>query len=285
MNEIQKLLAAGPLYQASVVQVADLWALLRHFYARSLRFDTYCPLCKDSTTWQLSYPPFPNDYDGSGPMGVPLFETLKGLLLSMEFRCSRHPTHTARACIHAVALDPNKSGGVITATLTKFGQLPSVADLATSELDQYQKFISKEDLVELKRAVGLAAHGVGIGSFVYLRRIFERLVSEAAARARAHGAAGLERFETLRMEEKLQCLAGYVPPWMVENRKLYGVLSAGLHELTDQTCLNAFPAVKLATIALLEQHAEQARREARAKEAAEQLARVQSVIATPKQEG
>jgi hypothetical protein len=41
MKEIQKLLATGPLYQASVVQAADLWALLPHFFARSLRFDTY----------------------------------------------------------------------------------------------------------------------------------------------------------------------------------------------------------------------------------------------------
>jgi hypothetical protein len=92
----------------------------------------------------------------------------------------------------------------------------------------------------------------------------------------------LETFETLRMEDKLQSVKGFVPSWMVENRKLYSILSLGLHELTDQTCLDAFPAVKLATIALLEQHAEQARREQRAKEAAVQLTKIQSAI-TPKE--
>ena len=32
---------------------------------------------------------------------------------------------------------------------------------------------------EFTKAIGLAANGVGIGSFVYLRRIFENLVFQA----------------------------------------------------------------------------------------------------------
>ena len=41
-------------------------------------------------------------------------------------------------------------------------------------IKQYDKELRKPDLKEFTRAIGLAANGVGIGSFVYLRRIFER---------------------------------------------------------------------------------------------------------------
>lgn len=38
--------------------------------------------------------------------------------------------------------------------------------------------LDKKSLFEFKRAIGLAAHGTGVGSFVYLRRIFEGLITE-----------------------------------------------------------------------------------------------------------
>jgi hypothetical protein len=83
----------------------------------------------------------------------------------------------------------------------------------------------------------------------------------------------------MRMEDKLQAVKGFVPDWMVENRKLYSILSTGLHELSEETCAAAFPAVKQAIIALLEQHAEHIRREARAKAAQAELEKLGSSIA------
>ena len=59
--------------------------------------------------------------------------------------------------------------------MKKIGQYPSVADLSFPELKDYRKVMSKDDDKELKRAIGLHASGIGIGSFVYLRRIFERI--------------------------------------------------------------------------------------------------------------
>jgi len=56
----------------------------------------------------------------------------------------------------------------------KIGQFPSIADISNSETAQYRKLMSNEDASEFYKAVGLAAHGVGIGSYAYLRRIFER---------------------------------------------------------------------------------------------------------------
>lgn len=52
---------------------------------------------------------------------------------------------------------------------------PSVADMTFPELDAYKHVISKE----LGTTIGLFASGVGAGSYVYLRRILERLVYQA----------------------------------------------------------------------------------------------------------
>ena len=61
----------------------------------------------------------------------------------------------------------------------KIGQYPSIAEISQPELKKYRAVLTKEKYAELNRGVGLIAHGVGIGAFVYLRRIFEDLIEEA----------------------------------------------------------------------------------------------------------
>jgi hypothetical protein len=157
--------------------------------------------------------------------------------------------------------------------------LQSVRNLygKTEESSRGQR-IQRGTIKELKRATGLAAHGVGIGSFVYLRRIFERMISEAGQRAHHANGLDLAVFKTLRMEDKLAAVKGFVPDWMVEHRKLYSILSVGVHELTEADCKASFPVVKNAIVVLLEQHAELIRREKRAKEAAAALMELQAAL-------
>lgn len=63
-------------------------------------------------------------------------------------------------------------------TITKFGQYPSIADINIGENSKYKKILG-DKFSELNRAIGLYSHGIGIGAFVYLRRIFENLIEEA----------------------------------------------------------------------------------------------------------
>jgi hypothetical protein len=48
----------------------------------------------------------------------------------------------------------------------KVGQYPSIANLHISRFKDFTKVISKEKIKEVTRGIGLAANGVGIGSFV-----------------------------------------------------------------------------------------------------------------------
>jgi hypothetical protein len=138
-------------------------------------------------------------------------------------------------------------------TLQKIGQFPSLEDIAGADLNRFRKILDRQDFSELHRAGGLASHGIGIGSFVYLRRIFERLISKAKAEAIESGDP-LHGFDGMRMEEKIGALHAVLPRALVNNRATYGILSLGLHQLDERTCLEYFPVVRAAIMQMLEQH-------------------------------
>lgn len=127
-------------------------------------------------------------------------------------------------------------------SMTKIGQYPSVADMTFPELDAYKHVISKEDRKELGTAIGLFASGVGTGSYVYLRRILERLIYQA--KATAGDSIDDEKFEQARMAERIKMLEGYLPEVLIKNTTIYGILSKGIHELSEEDCRKYFPVVK-----------------------------------------
>jgi hypothetical protein len=130
-------------------------------------------------------------------------------------------------------------------TMQKIGQFPSLATLNMFDVRSYSSVLNKETFRELTKAIGLAAHGVGIGSFVYLRRIFENLVEEAHKAALVSASWDEDAYSRSRMGEKILQLEHLLPKFLVENRQMYGILSKGIHELTETECLAAFPVVKL----------------------------------------
>jgi hypothetical protein len=134
----------------------------------------------------------------------------------------------------------------------KVGQYPSMEDIGSADIVKFRKLLQKDDFAELRRATGLFSHGIGIGSFVYLRRIFERMIEAHRLEAVAKGDK-IEQFVGKRMDEKIKILSHRLPSILVKNASLYGILSKGIHELDEATCRKHFPVVKSAIIAILEQ--------------------------------
>jgi hypothetical protein len=145
--------------------------------------------------------------------------------------------------------------------LEKIGQFPSLGDLASPDLLKYLPVLGNEKHRELIRGVGLASHDVGIGAFIYLRRVFEHLIESAHSKAKTEAGWVETVFEKSRMDEKIQSLKYFLPPFLVENRVLYKILSSGVHELSEQDCLKAFPAVKLGIELILDDELERHKRE------------------------
>ena len=136
--------------------------------------------------------------------------------------------------------------------IEKIGQFLSLADIENDEVVQYRLTMDRNDAHEFHKAIGLAAHGVGVGSFVYLRRVFERLIySRFEKYKEAEGWADAQ-FYPGRMEDKVMLLNGHLPEFLVENRKIYSILSVGLHELDKKTCLHWFMVIKQSIPIILE---------------------------------
>lgn len=230
-----------------------------------VKIDIYCPKCKESRVFSCEMIPYYwyDDRDQvirgrsleegivswqlSQNMGGPRFSnapeepwtwTNNSLdddtrLMVFKFFCAMDNTHH----LDYVVLT---SGN----TMKKIGQYPSVADLSFPELKEYRKVMTKEDEKELKRAIGLYASGIGVGSFVYLRRIFERIIIIASQKAIEAGKIDAKEFGEAHVDEKIKKLAEYLPKSLVNNPVFYGIISKGIHELSEEECLEFFPVMQ-----------------------------------------
>lgn len=75
-----------------------------------------------------------------------------------------------------------------------------------------------------------------------------------------------------RMDAKIDLLKEHLPGFLVENRGLYGILSVGVHTLSEDECLAAFPAVRLAIELILDDRLEEHERDMKLKSAAQSIA-------------
>jgi len=161
-------------------------------------------------------------------------------------------------------------------SLMKTGQYPSVADFHISEIKKYNKLLPNERLKEFTRAIGLAANGVGIGSFVYLRRIFEHLISEAYTLCLREGLITEEQFNRSRMDQKIELLSAHLPSFLVENRSIYSVLSLGIHELDENTCLAHFETLRVGIEIILDEKLDELKKKEKIEEAKRKLSQLVS---------
>lgn len=176
-------------------------------------------------------------------------------------------------------------------SITKIGQYPSIADLSTQKISPYRKVLSPEKYKELSRAIGLVSHGVGIGAFVYLRRIFESLIEKAyaaekatdqeekkIAKEEASSSSDDVAFKAARMEEKIMMVKDFLPVFLVENRKLYSILSKGIHELGEEECLKYFPVVMIGIELILDEELERQKQQEKMKQSQELITDIQQEL-------
>ena len=133
--------------------------------------------------------------------------------------------------------------------IQKVGQYPSLADMQMFDVEQYRSVLDRESYRDLTRAIGLNANGIGAGAFLYLRRIIERLVEEAHLEAMKEDSWDQqkeERYVKDHFVDKLKTIENnghvIIPEVLREVKpKIYGVLSKGVHESTDDECSELFP--------------------------------------------
>lgn len=159
--------------------------------------------------------------------------------------------------------------------LIKTGQYPSVNDLINSKLKRYKK-IDYDLFQELQLANGLFSHGVGIGSFVYLRRVIEKYIVNEKYKKHLQSQQSITYSEIDnrlkdKFADKINVLKDDLSELLHGNTKIYTILSSGIHELSNEVCLELFPVIFDSICIILDEEIERKEMAAKRKELAKKL--------------
>ena len=256
------LFSEYPLHNANEMDLLNLLYFLgdNDTYNHLKIIDSYCPICKKDTTFNSEDSDSQELSDLLGNAGmysgysannreITLIEELeKKCVFVRKFNCPRKPNDSAHSQIFLFR--------VIGTTLIKIGQHPTLADLTNEDIKKYRK-LNNEIYSELNKAVGLATHGVGIGSFVYLRRIIEKhIVYPKINQLLIENKITKEQIAKSDFKEKINLAKESLPEFLVENKKIYSILSKGIHELEEEECKGYFPILRTAIEIILDEQIE-----------------------------
>lgn len=147
-----------------------------------------------------------------------------------KFNCTNNPIHEYIILI-SIEL---KDGKFI---VRKIGQNPSMLTVKGFDFDKYRKFLEKIDAYnDYKKADLSFADHFYAGAYTYLRRIFEKLIKYYLGDA---------QLEDDHMDTKIDKVKDNFDPRINSYLKpLYGVLSKGIHELSEEESKNYYEYLK-----------------------------------------
>ena len=158
----------------------------------------------------------------------------------------------------------------------KVGQEPSMADLQMFDIEKYRTILSRERFGDFSMALGLYSSGVGCGSLLYLRRVFESVILMLEKECESMENWDATEYTKKRFNEKIEYIESFgkkiIPDELAEVRShIYGKLSQGVHEMTEQEALKLFPILKFSIELILDNQIAQKERTKKIKEMARQF--------------
>ena len=246
-QSVENMMTTQPLYTKAKMEGQFLKDTRYTLCSSSETFDQYCPSCKQQSTYRMVATEEPYDEPrfaigmttqnlGSALQTVPVSDIRK------EAICTRNDQHSL-VCYFLIENDG----------ITKIGQFPSLPDIVFANNKQYAKVLGKDQLAQLNKAIGLNAHGVGIGAFIYLRRVFESLVEEGHQLASKTDGWNETAYVEASMQDRIKSLKDYLPRALSSRALAYPVLSDHVHNLSDDKCLANFESVKLLILRIAEE--------------------------------
>lgn len=224
----------------------------------SSRFDWHCPKCEKEVPYKTEgnyeeHPTAKKEYGSKKSLySFKDFNEVYGLnfykskrVINKYFRCLRSGDYDNHLINYWI--------WIVDDTIYKAGQNPALIEIEQYANRKYQNIL-KENYKDYNRAIGLYQHEIGIGSYVYLRRIFENLVlDDFKVYKETNNDISDERFQSLRMDEKIELLKNLLPKYLVQNSKIYSILSKGVHQLTEEECLGNFKTIRTGIELILNQ--------------------------------
>ncbi|GEM_PF-3092796 len=132
--------------------------------------------------------------------------------------------------------------------IIKIGQYPSEADNGSNEyLDKVKAICDKKEAKEISKYIKIAlimeSYGYGIASLLYMRRAFEILIATSEGKDRNDN-TGVTMRDRIKNNQ-------YLPKVIKENARVYNVISEGIHNQTEEECIELFKVIKAGVIILI----------------------------------
>ena len=210
--------------------------------------DLFCPDCKADKTFirknQSSI-----SWLGSFQMHTP-FNGIRtnNNLVNLLYEC---PTCKKRL-LYTVLLQ-NES-------VIKLAQYPSLYDVSRDELKKYQKnkLIDKDSFREIYKAETCASSGYYVAAYTYMRRVYETMLMSVFTDNQEAIGLSDDEFRKLYSDKKLEAIKDYLAIDDEIYLPLYGLLSAGIHAMTEEQCCEDYVVLKPILLEILaEQKAKQ----------------------------
>ena len=204
-----------------------------HIFINIREVDAYCQECEQTR-------PFQSFGLNGDPEGIRFYPA--NLTLRLEFECVSCQRERREYLVEKVDT-------VDTIRIQKYGERPR------KKLDRnrgLQQFF-KDDLDNYEKAVVCLLHEYGMGAFAYFRRIVENNICKLLdlahedAESSGEGTNVMAALTDLRkdspMAKKIEIANQALPKYLKPDGlnplgRLYQVLSEGVHELSDDECLN-----------------------------------------------
>jgi len=233
--------------------------------------DSYCTVCKKETTFissDITTINFRETLLQITDRGIDSVDNVFNFLeecgtFERVFKCPRPGSDSNHNHVYVFRIKDKE--------LIKIGQSPSIADLAKKEIEKYRSF-DENIYKELNRAIGLSSYGIGVGSYVYLRRIIEKnIVVPILQGLLEKGEIAQDDLFQSDFKKKIDLAKDYLPEFLVSNKKIYSILSKGIHQLEEKECNDSFPLLRTAIEIILDEKIEQQKRDEKNKLIANEL--------------
>ncbi len=218
--EYRELLLVAPLYQRYPAYQIDDAPI------KGKKIKVWCPTCEDEHDFDLLQPAYLPD------CLTDVDDIDETALLTIEYVCSWCRYFNL---IFYIALDEEDN------TFMKIGQYPPSYSFLLLKSKEFKKRLGNELFEEYKSAISSSSQGYNIGSFIYLRRIFEKLIESAHQDAKKGDNWREEDYKQLKTEKRIKMLKSYLPQKLVEYHDMYSILSEAIHQLTEEMCGKMHP--------------------------------------------
>ena len=158
-------------------------------------------------------------------------------------------------------------------SLRKIGQYPSMIDIHGFDFSKYEKQLERIKAYDDYRKADLSyTEGFYVGSFAYLRRIFEKLVNQYLTETK-------EKPSDNRMDSKIKVIKNRFDP-LIQNslKNVYGVLSVSIHELDEEQSKEYYDILKAIIDIQLEYELTEEDKRKNANKYSSELAKISSKI-------